>query len=145
VRENDALNHKLNFANDQLVHANQELRQMLGEKSRLMEHDEILLNIAQESMQYIPLPVLGIDDDGLVAFANTRAETVLGKGMPLLGSFADEALPQALAGCLAATAAGELGLVDVDGQCFEVMCHLLGRASRSRGRLVVLVPRGTLQ
>jgi hypothetical protein len=89
--------------------------------------------------------VLGIADDGLVAFANSSAETLLGRGTPLLGSFADEALPQTLAGCLAANAVGDAGPVEVDGQCFEVMCHLLGRKSRSRGRLVVLVPRGTLQ
>jgi FixJ family two-component response regulator len=145
VRENDQLNRKLNVANEQLLHANGDLRNLLSEKSQQVEHDEVLLNIAQESMQYIPLPVLGIDDAGLVALANARADAVLGNGIPLLGSFVDEALPHELAGCLAVTAVGETRLVEIDGQCFEVMCQPLGRASRSQGRLVVMIPRGTLQ
>jgi PAS domain S-box-containing protein/diguanylate cyclase (GGDEF)-like protein len=145
IRENDELDRKLNLANEQLSSANEDLRKLLDEKLQTVAHDEILLNIAQESMQYIPLPVLGIDDNGLVAFANSRAESVLGNGLPLLGSYVDEALPHALTGYLAATAIGQPGRVDVGGQCFEVVCHLLGRASRSRGRLVVMVPRETLQ
>ncbi|MBI1985170.1 MAG: response regulator [Rhodospirillales bacterium] len=100
--------------------------------------DEILLKIAQESMHQVPLAVVGVDGDGMVALANARAEAMFGNGVPLLGSLVDDT---PLGGCLTGAVAGKTGVAEVGGKHFSVLCQPLGNDSRARGRLLVLVPQ----
>jgi hypothetical protein len=89
-------------------------------------------------MHHIPLAVVGIDGDGMVALANARAEAMFGNGVPLLGSLVGET---PLAGCLSGAVVGKTEVAEVGGQRFSVLCQPLGNASRARGRLLVLVPQ----
>ena len=137
ARENEHLSGELKAANAQLSSVNHELQQLLSEKSRQAQQDEILLKIAQESMHQVPLAVVGVDGDGMVALANARAEAMFGNGVPLLGSLAGES---PLAGCLSRAVVGKTQVAEIEGQRFNVLCQPLGNASSARGRLLVLVP-----
>ncbi len=138
ARENEHLSAELKVANAQLSGVNLKLQELLAEKSRQVQHDEISLGIAQESLHQIPLAVVGIDDDGMVALANARAEAMFGNGVPLLGSLVGATM---LAGCLATAGIGKTQKVKVGEQHFSVLCQPLGNASHARGRLLVLVPQ----
>ncbi|WP_428825864.1 EAL domain-containing protein [Azonexus sp. IMCC34842] len=94
--ENRRLSGQVQAVNTQLAEANGRLLQTLGEKERRIERDEMTLDIAQEALQCIPFPVLGVDDEDLVVFANIEAERLLGGGNPLLGSAASDCLPAPL-------------------------------------------------
>lgn len=139
--ENEHLSGELKAANAQLSGVNQKLQQLLSEKSRQMQQDEISLIVAQESLHHMPLAVVGVDDDGMVAFANARAEAMFGNGVPLLGSLVGET---PLAGCLTGAAVGKTEVAEAAGQRFNVLCEPLGNFSSARGRLLVLVPQEAL-
>lgn len=138
ARENEYLSGELKAANAQLSSVNHELQQLLSDKSRQAQQDEILLEIAQESMHQVPLAVVGVDGDGMVALANARAEAMFGNGVPLLGSLVGET---PLAGCLSRAVVGKTQEAEIEGRRFNVLCQPLGNASRARGRLLVLVPQ----
>lgn len=91
--ENRRLGAEVQAVNEQLGLANARLVQTLAEKERRIERNEMTLDIAQEALQCIPFPVLGVDDDDVVVFANIEAEKLLGGGGPLLGSDAVDCLP----------------------------------------------------
>ena len=139
--ENEHLSGELKAANAQLSGVNHKLQQLLSEKSQQAQQDEISLKIAQESMHHIPLAVVGVDGDGMVALANARAEAMFGNGVPLLGSLVGETL---LAGCFTEAAAGKTEVAEVGGRRFSVLCQPLGNASRARGRLLMLVPQDAM-
>ncbi|OGT03024.1 MAG: hypothetical protein A2143_05780 [Gallionellales bacterium RBG_16_57_15] len=139
--ENEHLSGKLKAANAQLSGVNHKLQQLLFEKSRQVQQDEISLKIAQESLHHIPLAVVGVDGDGMVALANARAEAMFGNGVPLLGSLVGET---PLAACLAGAVVGKTEVAEVGGQHFSVLCQTLGNASHARGRLLVLLPQGAM-
>lgn len=76
--------------------ANDRLRRLLGEQEQQLQRDETTLGVVQEVLQAIPMPIIGLDDEGMIVIANRDAEMLLGKGSPLIGSFAEEVLPPAL-------------------------------------------------
>ena len=83
--ENQALNQELRARNEQLQWLNAHLEEKVAARTRELE----LRNTALENFQYIlhemPVGVLGVGDDGRIAFANTWAQRHLGRpGMLLL-------------------------------------------------------------
>ena len=96
------------------------------------------LNVAQEILQRVPLPIIGFDDDGMIVFANVEADRVIGKGLPLLGSFSDECLPPPLQPLFAAGDGSMLIWAD-GGRDWRVTCREMGEKSQSHGKLMLFV------
>jgi len=117
---------------------NEQLRVLLVERERQLALDGAALNVAQEILQQIPLPVIGIDDDGMIVFANIEADRVIGKGLPLVGGFIDECLPVPLLQHLAAGDGSTLVWSD-DGREWRVTCRAMGEHSQSHGKLMLFV------
>ena len=95
--ENRRLNLEVANANKSLAENNQNLQEALAAKERSLELNEIVLSIAQEVLQCIPYPVIGLDNDYVVVFANAEASSVLNANGLLLGLLATEVLPFARA------------------------------------------------
>lgn len=138
--DNRRLNHDVQVANKELAHANQQLRSVLDEKQRQLARDEASLDIAQEILQQVSLPIIGFDNDGMIVFANREADFLLGGGVPLLGSFAEERLPERLSGLLLAKDGGSIDWA-ADGGNWRVSCRTMGETSRSRGSLMLFLAR----
>ena len=85
--DNEHLHEAVRIANKELAVANEQLRVLLIERERQLALDGATLDIAQEILQHVPLPVIGFDDEGMIVFANIVANRVIGKGQPLVGSF----------------------------------------------------------
>lgn len=94
--ENRRLGAEIQAVNEQLGLANARLLQTLAEKERRIERNETTLDIVQEALQCIPFPVLGVDTEEMVVFANIEAEKLLGGGRPLIGAEATDCLPEPL-------------------------------------------------
>jgi PAS domain-containing protein len=60
-------------ANHELASANRRMEQLLHQMQRQIDRDEISLNIAHDILQQLPLPVIGMDDVGMIAFVNGAA------------------------------------------------------------------------
>jgi CheY-like chemotaxis protein len=83
-------NARLNRA---LSSVNQELQTLLEAEQRRLRHDEVVLRVVQEILQAVPLPIIGIDEGGLIVCANERASTVFGHDQGLIGCLARDVLP----------------------------------------------------
>ena len=139
--ENRRLGRELQSSNDELARVNQELGVLLEEKSRQVMRDEAILGIAQEVLEHLPWPFLGVDDEGMIAAANAGAEKLLGNGHPLLGSFAGERLPEGVRGWFDAND-GSPRRIEIQGEDYMMTRHAMGMGSHSRGALLVMKPLG---
>ncbi len=137
-------NQHLNAA---LQAANLELQAHVTDKERQARQIETVLDTLQEVLQLIPWPILGIDEDSMIALSNSAADALLGKaGLPLLGRDARHALPEALYRHL------NMSLRDLSampeqfehaGLRFRVIHKPMGQHSKSRGVLLALLPSET--
>lgn len=127
--ENRRLSRELSLANEQL-------RGLLAENQRQLQRDQTVLGIVQEILQLVPLPIIGLDDEGMIVCANQEADSLLGAEVPLIGSFADEVLPMELLQVLSA-GPGEAVWEHGDGR-WMTRCQAIGGEQLPRGRLLIL-------
>ncbi|WP_428420557.1 EAL domain-containing protein [Methylibium sp.] len=137
--ENRRLGAQVQIANQELAKVNQRLQRLLDTQNERMSREEISLGIAHDMLQNMPTPVIGIDLEGMIAFANADAETLFSRGPSLLGRFAPEALPADLLKVLELGDGAHHG-VSVDGHAYLAACRSLNGASSPRGKLLVLAP-----
>ena len=88
-------------------------------------------------MQYVDLPIVGLDDDGLIAFVNAATERLFVSRGPLVGVELSDALP-ALGRAIASSVEGANGELLISHTKYFVKWNTLGAGSRSPGRLVTL-------
>ncbi|MGP1680040.1 MAG: EAL domain-containing protein, partial [Burkholderiales bacterium] len=140
--ENRKLQQEVKMANGQLASVNEELKKLLASKDLQVLRDEASLDIAQEVLQQLPWPIIGIDDERTIALANAAADALWGGVAPLLGRAMGAALPAQLIAALGSSLMGE-GDIDINGICYQLRCGSMGERSRSRGTLLALLPLKT--
>ncbi|SFM14546.1 EAL domain-containing protein [Rugamonas rubra] len=137
--DNERLNLEVRTANHELASTNRRMEELLKQKQQQIHRDEISLSIARELLQHLPLPVIGMDDDGMIAFINGAAGALFHGGGALLGNEASCVLPQLFpAGGAAPDGAGHSHRAEIDGQCYAVVVYPMGESSASRGSLITL-------
>jgi diguanylate cyclase (GGDEF)-like protein len=132
------LEQQLRVANRDLGLANERLTTLSERLSRQVDRHDAHLMRAQELLGGVPLPLIGVDVDGVVAYTNEAAER-LRPQQPWLGHAADEVLPEPLRPFWRAAGPGA-GPVWLDGRRFDVSCSEIGAAGAARGRLICLSP-----
>ena len=134
--DNARLNVQLREANQALAAANAAMQALVHLQQHQISRDEVSLGIARELLQFLPLPVIGLDEDGMIAFINAAAANLFERGAALLGNEAALVLPQLFDGQATPR------LAAIDGQPYAVDIHPMGLHSRSRGSLVTLSRHG---
>lgn len=134
--DNVRLNAQLRDANQALAAANAAMQALVSQQQHQISRDEVSLGIAREVLQFLPLPVIGLDDEGMIAFINASAANLFERGAALLGNEAALVLPQLFDG------QDTPRLVAINGQPYVVAIHSMGLHSRSRGSLVTLSRHG---
>ena len=134
--DNVRLNAQLRDANQALAAANAAMQALVSQQQHQISRDEVSLGIAREVLQFLPLPVIGLDDEGMIAFINASAANLFERGAALLGNEAALVLPQLFDG------QDTPRLVAINGQPYVVAVHPMGLHSRSRGSLVTLSRHG---
>jgi nitrogen fixation/metabolism regulation signal transduction histidine kinase len=128
---------------EELGGANEKLKESLAAKSDQLNQGEQLLDVAYEALAAIPVAVLGIDHEGMIALSNAASDALLGAGAPLLGSSAMDRLPQALLDQLAQDAADEPAGTRINGDEYVLLRHALGTGSKGVGTLLTLLRRNS--
>jgi CheY-like chemotaxis protein len=131
--ENERLNRQLRVLNVELAEANRKLSELLLQKQQQITLDEINLSVAHEVLQLLPIAVIGVDDEGVVAFVNEAADQLLHGQGAILGREAGMVLPQLFAG-----GGGTPCRLIIDKRRYEVMVRPMGTRSSSRGSLVTI-------
>ena len=137
--ENRRLGLEVRTANHGLAQANRQLEAVLRQQERQMARDEIVLDVVREGLQAVPLPVIGLADDMLVAFANRAAERLFAGAGGLLGADATQVMPGLVLG-LRTQADGQGCEVELHGQRFAAYLRRMGEDGEMRGLLITLVP-----
>ena len=99
--ENARLARELEDANEELMRINHELEQRVEEKTREVMRNLNILQISQEVLERLPVAVIGIGDDGIIAIANRSAHLLFSEDgtRPLLGEIASDVVPVDLLDC----------------------------------------------
>ncbi|MDR2365873.1 MAG: response regulator [Zoogloeaceae bacterium] len=142
--ENRRLTEEISIANQNLTLANQRLHTLLEEKQHRLLRNEKVLDILHEIIQILPLPLLGVDDSGMIAASNEAAQQTLGsEAQDLLpGRQIATLLPPEL---LRAAEAGGSGVpfTAPDARVYTLFCRAPGRHSAASGKLYVFIPGQT--
>ncbi len=139
VTENRQLQSKVTTANHELAQLNEQLKKLLAAKEVQVQRNAAVLDTAQEILQNLPLAVIGIDNDNMIAFANAAADALFAARAPLLAADAREILPEAFCTTLRQTEDISAS-IDLDGRRYQLHLYPMGTQSHSSGKLVVLLP-----
>jgi response regulator RpfG family c-di-GMP phosphodiesterase len=134
--ENLRLQQQLQMANLALEETNRELDKLLKLQEERIETDEVSLMVIHEILEHLPTPILGMDDEKNIVFVNAAAQSLFGKSMLLLGMKMEDATP-------ALGPAWDLNCaeIDIDSRAHKVLTHPMGRNSRSRGKMMILIKK----
>ena len=133
--QNRRLDQEVQTANRDLAELNQRLQTLLSAQREQNQREAGSREAAQELLDAVPVPVLGVDDEGLLVFANAPAQALCRLRGEFLGGTAAEHLPQSLRRALD----GDSILVTLAGRRWWAMSRLL--VGNARGRLLVLLPQ----
>jgi len=137
--DNRRLSEAVQTANQELADVNQRLQKLLQAQRGKIEREEISLIVARELLENIPASVIGLDLDGMIAFANADAENLFTSAPSLLGRDAHDALPAELLQVWQ-SGDGASHRVELSGRHYQAVCRETTGQSRSRGKLLVLTP-----
>jgi hypothetical protein len=140
--ENCRLDLEVRKANEELAEVNQRLESALAEQRKQLKLIEARGSSALELLLSVPVPLIGIDDEGLVAFVNRDAELLLPECTALVGRDADEALPQALRPMLQWPDEVPATLI-LNGQPCRCISRTMTADGDTRGRLLLVIPNAT--
>lgn len=132
---NRRLDQEVQHANRELAELNRRLQTLLDAQRAQNQREVDSRETTQELLDALPVPVFGIDDEGLLVFVNAPARALSPGDGDLLGRPASERLPPALRRALD----GAPVKVTLAGRCFSAMCRPL--TGGARGCLLVLLPQ----
>lgn len=138
ARDNQRLTEEMAAVNEELNRAKRELEERVEQKTGEIRQNIGVLRVVQEIFEYLPVGVIGVGEDGLIAVANRMANELFGD-RPLVGFLASERLPECMA--LALAGSGERRACRL-GNKHDVIfwSHAMGAASGSEGRVLVIMP-----
>jgi len=137
--ENRRLDQEVRSANGELAELNQRLQAALARQHEELSVVEDRGRHALEVLYNVPMPLVGFDDDGLIAFANQDAEALLPGIRSLVGSYAQHALPAEFQS-LASLRDGDVAEAGHDGRRYRCSCRAIDGHGGQRGTLVAVVP-----
>jgi len=138
--ENQRLARELQQANEELHDINRQLEQRVEEKTSEVMRNLHILKVSQEVLEGLPVAVVGVGDDGLVAIANRNSRQLFsaGDGGPLLGEAAAAVLPQELLTCMGNRSKACQHRSLVDGRQVRCWCYPMGENSPAKGLVLVI-------
>ncbi|MBI4808078.1 MAG: response regulator [Nitrosomonadales bacterium] len=138
--ENARLARELQQANQELHNINRQLEQRVEEKTREVLRNLHVLQVSQEVLEGLPVAVIGIGDDGVIAIANRSAHRLFSADgtLPLLGETAAEVIPAELQGCTCRKPGEKFRFRLADGREVDCWCSTMGENSPSRGVVLVI-------
>ncbi len=139
VRENERLATELRDSNESLTQANEDLEKYAKLNFKLLQ-------VSQEVLEILPVGVIGMGDDNIIAIANKKAHELLSpRGGGLIGMLGDEVLPPQLNEFCRMEMDEEKvrnweGELDGVGE-IKVILSRMGQSSMSKGSVLAFIAR----
>jgi diguanylate cyclase (GGDEF)-like protein/PAS domain S-box-containing protein len=138
--ENRRLDREVRTANAELAEVNQRLQAALAKQNVELSVVEDRGRNALEVLYNVPMPLIGFDTEGLIAFANHDAERLLPGIREWIGTYADDSLPAGFRDVFS-LADGQSLEIALDGTSYQCSCRAIDDAGGQRGRLVAVIPQ----
>jgi diguanylate cyclase (GGDEF)-like protein/PAS domain S-box-containing protein len=136
--ENLRLNNKTKELSQALASARLKLEKSTGQQQQKSLRNQTQRDIMAEMLEHIPLPVLGLDNDYVIVYLNTAAESLFASHGPILGINACELMP-----ILHKTAhdidAHAPPSIQIEQQYYQIFCQRMGLHSNSKGSVLTLL------
>ncbi len=138
--DNRRLTDEMTAVNEELSQAKQALEKHVEQQTGEAQRNVSVLQVSQEIFEYMPVGLVGVGEDGLIALANHRANELLGgNDLPLVGCTAAERLRGVMMDAL--ERCGERRACRLEnGRSVVFWSYPMGASSSSQGRVLVLVP-----
>ncbi|MBE0437955.1 MAG: response regulator [Methylomicrobium sp.] len=144
--DNRRLTAELQHANEELQQFNRELERQVKQKTREIIRSVNLLQVSQEVLEHLPVAVVGIDEQGMIAVSNRESnKMILGSSVGgLVGLQASEVMPSEVMGWVGQCFGGVLPdnnaarILTLGGVETTVSVRPMGYSSGARGAIVVL-------
>lgn len=94
--ENKRLATEVVTASEALAAANERLEMVLNNQQQQIDQESARANAVRDMLDLVPVPLLGVDPDGVIVLANQEAQRVLGHRTAVLGEPAQTVLQQPL-------------------------------------------------
>jgi len=137
--DNRRLTHQLRQAKEQLERQNERLQLAIQDQKSLMLLGEKVLRLTKDGLDQLPIPVIGIDVTGRVAFVNNAAHEVAPENTWKIGATTQEGLPSIVAECVR-IAPVQFTIPELFGQGWILDARVLGSREAPRGTLITLLP-----
>jgi FixJ family two-component response regulator len=149
TRENQRLHMELQLANRLLADTNRELVVDVEEKTRYVDINTRLLQVAQDVLESLPIGIIGIDIEGIIALVNAKSVDILSRGHVLLvGAAYADVLPADLSALyqryLLDPQPGAPAHVNIGHKNVSVFFSPLGVSSEAQGHVIALVECDTI-
>lgn len=141
VYENERLSNELKDANVLLEKMNEQLKDDVRQKSRFMDINLKTLQVSQDVLEHMPMAVMGIGNDNLIALANLKAHfMILPEGGGLVGTFASEVLwPELFDFLTFSQSLDDANIViEHNDKSYSVWSSKLGGDSNAEGRVLLV-------
>lgn len=143
-QENERLNRALKKANEELAALNRDLERRVELNTRELRVNLKRLRVARDVLENMPLAVLGVSEDGVIAVANQLAHQWFARGAEdLVGALASEVLPLALNELCDEQCADICVKADVElgpEHTADVYCRRVGQSTGEQGWILALTP-----
>lgn len=139
--DNARLYQEVQAANRELAAANRRMEHLLRQKQHQTCRDEVSLGSTREVLRQLPLPIIGVNDAGIIAFANCSAESLFSQDGILLGGVTSKALPKLFnPGTGATDTVPQLrAMVNIGRWRYTTLTYPMGGRSAAQGTLIALV------
>lgn len=139
--ENLRLHQALGSAHEQLLQAHARLSDLTHDQARRLVQDQVVMGVAHEVLDRLPVAVMGCDEEGMVVLINAEALRVFPEAQPGVCLNEVDGLSALAPWLNGPTTASALAL-QVQGQTWRVRYCTLGHQSQSRGGVLTFIPIG---
>ncbi|MCJ7601227.1 MAG: response regulator [Desulfobulbaceae bacterium] len=142
-RQNERLTDELRQANEELGIINQNLEEIVRERTNDILFQNKVLQFSQNVLHCLPAAVLGIDPDGLIVQSNSMANQIFAaKGASLTGQQMNAALPDDICSFIRSIIGGEIMSirVEINHRTYLVNGVAMNNSDSQQGKILFLVP-----
>ncbi len=141
--ENLRLHQALGLAHEQLLQAHARLSDVMHDQARRLVQDQVVMGVAHEVLDRLPVAVMGCDEEGMIVLINAEALRVFPEAQPGVCLHEVNGL-SGLAQWLSGPDTASAPDVQMQGQSWLVRYSALGYQSQSRGGVLTFIPTGPL-
>jgi len=142
-QQNERLTDELRQANEELGIINQNLEEIVRERTNDILFQNKVLQFSQNVLHCLPAAVLGIDPEGLIVLSNRMADKIFAaKGTSLTGLQMNTALPDDICSFIRSFIGGEIMSIrmDINLRTYLVKGIAMNYSDSQQGNIVFLVP-----